>query len=149
MGNILTSCTVSGFCAGLTLLAGIAHAVQGIRDPAGCKELNLPQWFMTCAGLWMTGSGALWFYDKYIGFLFMASSMGGAAAAAASSYRPIGEPGIFLSTAVLAAMAYATPSLPLTDKKYAASCFSMWIFGIMAVYFLAKPKTGPRWAKRG
>eukprot|EP00930_Biecheleria_cincta_P085130 TRINITY_DN7454_c1_g3_i1.p1 TRINITY_DN7454_c1_g3~~TRINITY_DN7454_c1_g3_i1.p1 ORF type:complete len:146 (-),score=24.51 TRINITY_DN7454_c1_g3_i1:139-576(-) len=135
MGEMLGRCSVSGACAGMTLLAGVAHVAQGLRDPAGCREMNLPPWFMTCAGLWMVGSGASFFYDEYLGFLFMASSMGGAAATAALSPA---KPGVIISSATLAAMAYTTQSLPLSETKYIAATFGMWLFGVAGRVFLAK-----------
>mmetsp|Transcript_72326 Transcript_72326/g.143422 ORF Transcript_72326/g.143422 Transcript_72326/m.143422 type:complete len:156 (-) Transcript_72326:78-545(-) len=118
---------VSVGCAAMTLMAGVAHTAQGILIPASCKDMNLQPWFMTCAGLWMAGSGALFLHHEVLGFPFMAASMGGAAATAAMSPA---KPGIVFSSATLAAMAYTTKSLPFAEWKFIVFSVAMWLFGV-------------------
>ncbi|CAE7737237.1 Scn11a [Symbiodinium pilosum] len=117
---------VSVGVAVLTLASGLAHFLQGIIAPKSCAQMCLEPWFMTAAGLWMTGSGLVFLHDEQLGFPFMASAMGGAAATALLS--PM-KPGVVFSLGSLAAQAYTT-KLP-QDSSYFGLTVGMFTFGIL------------------
>eukprot|EP00444_Apocalathium_aciculiferum_P003327 CAMPEP_0183400178 /NCGR_PEP_ID=MMETSP0370-20130417/12422_1 /TAXON_ID=268820 /ORGANISM="Peridinium aciculiferum, Strain PAER-2" /LENGTH=180 /DNA_ID=CAMNT_0025581439 /DNA_START=65 /DNA_END=607 /DNA_ORIENTATION=+ len=122
----------------MTVAAGAAHALQGVAAPSTCGQMNVQPWFMTCAGLWMLGSGCAFLWNEVVGLPFMAASMGGATATAALSPA---KPGVFFSSATLGAVVYCNKDkLPLDNPMYILLVVGMWAYGIWGRAFLGNKK---------
>jgi len=104
----LTSANVSLVVAAVLFAAGALHALPGPTLHRQAKEMDLPAWFIMCAGILMLGSSVTWFMSPALGVYAVALCMGGSVATAAKMPKPMQRPGGLVgSNATLAAAIWA------------------------------------------